>query len=87
MGQKVNPHGYRVGINKGWDSNWIADKKHVAAYILEDNQIREFIDTKYKNSGISKVVIDRVNDKKILINLHTSRPGMVIGQKVPVLRP
>ena len=40
MGQKVNPHGFRVGINKTWDSNWIADKKHVAAYILEDNNIR-----------------------------------------------
>ena len=39
MGQKVNPHGYRVGINKTWDSNWIADKKHVAAYILEDKKI------------------------------------------------
>ena len=50
MGQKVNPHGIRVGINKSWDSNWIADKKHMAAYILEDNKIREFIENKYKNS-------------------------------------
>lgn len=81
MGQKVNPHGYRVGINKAWDSNWIADKKLVAAYILEDNQIREFIQSKYKNCGIAKVAIDRVNEKKLLISLHTSRPGMVIGQK------
>ena len=81
MGQKVNPHGLRVGINKSWDSCWIADKKHVAAYILEDNKIREFIDNKYKNQGISKVVIERNNDTKVLISLHTSRPGMVIGQK------
>ena len=81
MGQKVNPHGFRVGINKTWDSNWIADKKHVAAYILEDNNIREFIDNKYKNCGISKVVIERSNDTKVMLSLYTSRPGMVIGQK------
>ena len=55
MGQKVNPHGYRVGINKTWDSNWIADKKHIAAYILEDNNVREFISNNYKSCGISKV--------------------------------
>ncbi len=81
MGQKVNPHGLRVGINKNWDSNWIADKKHVADYILEDNKIREFIKNKYKNQSISKVVIERNNDTKVLISLYTSRPGMVIGQK------
>ena len=81
MGQKVNPHGFRVGINKTWDSNWIADKKHVASYILEDNNIREFIDNKYKNCGISKVVIERSNDSKVMLSLYTSRPGMVIGQK------
>ena len=44
MGQKVNPHGYRVGINKSWDSNWITDKKNIAKFILEDNQIREFVE-------------------------------------------
>lgn len=81
MGQKVNPHGLRVGINKTWDSNWLADKKHVAAYILEDNQIREFISNKYKNCSISKVVIERNNDTKVMLSLYTSRPGMVIGQK------
>lgn len=81
MGQKVNPHGLRVGINKTWDSNWIADKKHVAAYILEDNKIREYIENNHKNCGISKVIIERINEKKILITLNTSRPGMVIGQK------
>ncbi len=81
MGQKVNPHGLRVGINKSWDSNWIADKKHVAAYILEDNKIREFVENNYKNCGISKVVIERNNDTKVMVSLSTSRPGMVIGQK------
>ena len=81
MGQKVNPHGLRVGINKAWDSNWIADKKHMAAYILEDNKIREFINNKYNNCGISKVAIERNSDSKVMISLYTSRPGMVIGQK------
>ena len=81
MGQKVNPHGLRVGINKSWDSNWIADKKHIAAYILEDNKIREFIENKYKNCSIAKVAIERNNDNSVLLSLYTSRPGMVIGQK------
>lgn len=81
MGQKVNPHGFRVGINKTWDSNWIADKKHIAAYVLEDNKIREFIENNYKNCSISKIGIERNNDTKVSISLHTSRPGMVIGQK------
>lgn len=81
MGQKVNPHGYRVGINKSWDSNWIADKKHIASYILEDNKIREFVEKNYKNCSIAKVSIERNNDTAVLISLYTSRPGMVIGQK------
>ena len=81
MGQKVNPHGFRVGFNKSWDSNWVADKKHLAKYILEDNQIREFIKTKYRNCNISKIGIERSNDTKVMISLYTSRPGMVIGQK------
>ena len=81
MGQKVNPHGYRVGINKTCDSNWIADKKHVATYILEDNKIREFVENNYKNCSIAKIGIERNNDTAVLISLYTSRPGMVIGQK------
>lgn len=81
MGQKVNPHGYRVGINKTWDSNWIADKKNIASYILEDNKIREFVENNYKNCSIAKVGIERNNDTAVLISLYTSRPGMVIGQK------
>ena len=81
MGQKVNPHGYRVGINKSWDSNWITDKKNIAKYILEDNQIREFVEKKYKNCSIAKVSIERNNDTSVMLSLYTSRPGMVIGQK------
>lgn len=80
MGQKVNPVGLRVGVNRGWESNWFANKKDFANNILEDNKIREFILNKYKNCSISKVIIER-NAKKVTVTLHTARPGMVIGQK------
>lgn len=80
MGQKVNPNGMRLGINKGWSSNWLADKKQVAAFIKEDHDIREYIAGKYKNHAISKVTIDRTA-QKVVVSLHTSKPGMVIGQK------
>ena len=80
MGQKVNPVGLRVGVNRGWESNWFANKKDFANNILEDNKIREFILNNYKNCSISKVIIER-NAKKVTVTLHTARPGMVIGQK------
>lgn len=80
MGQKVNPVGMRIGINKGWNSNWIANKKDVATFVKEDNDIRKFISKNYKNYAISKVSIDRTA-QKVVVSLHTSKPGMVIGQK------
>lgn len=80
MGQKVNPTGMRIGINKGWNSNWIANKKDVATFVKEDNDIRKFISKNYKNYAISKVTIDRTA-QKVVVSLHTSKPGMVIGQK------
>ena len=80
MGQKVNPHGLRVGINAGWSSQWYADKKSFASFIKEDNDIRTFIKNNYKNSAISKVLIER-GENKVNITLHTAKPGVVIGQK------
>lgn len=80
MGQKVNPNGMRVGINKGWSSNWLAPKGEVAKCIKEDNDIRKFISKNYKNYSISKVTIERTA-QKVIVSLHTSKPGMVIGQK------
>ena len=80
MGQKVNPHGMRVGVIQGWDSRWIADKKNIAPNILEDRKIRDFVKSKYKTYAISKIIIER-NADKVIVSLHTSRPGMVIGQK------
>ena len=80
MGQKVNPHGLRVGINAGWSSQWFADKKDFAAFLKEDNDIRKYIKNNHKNSAISKVLIER-GENKVNITLYTAKPGIVIGQK------
>ncbi|MBO4412765.1 MAG: 30S ribosomal protein S3 [Clostridia bacterium] len=80
MGQKVSPIGLRIGVNKGWESTWYADKKDVAKYILEDDKIRNFINKTYKTSAVSKVEIERTATKTI-VTLHTGRPGMLIGVK------
>ncbi len=79
MGQKVNPHGLRVGIIKDWDSKWYADKKNFADYLIEDHKIREHIKKKLFTAGISKVVIER-NANKVLVNIETGKPGAVIGK-------
>lgn len=80
MGQKVNPHGMRVGIISGWEAQWYANKQDFSKYILEDHKIRTFINKKYANYGISRVTIERSQDK-VVINIHTAKPGMLIGTK------
>ena len=80
MGQKVSPIGLRIGINKGWDSTWYADKDEFAKYIKEDNKIRNFIKKNYGNCAISKISIERTKSK-LVININTGRPGMLIGAK------
>ncbi len=80
MGQKVNPHGMRVGIISGWDAQWYANKKDFAKFIIEDNKIRTFIKKKYFSYGISKVTIER-SQAKVVVNIFTSKPGMIIGTK------
>lgn len=79
MGQKVNPHGLRVGVIKGWDSKWCAGKDY-EKFLLEDIKIREFIKEKLFLSGISKVEIERASNKA-RISIHTAKPGMVIGRQ------
>ncbi|HRG44638.1 MAG: 30S ribosomal protein S3 [Leptospiraceae bacterium] len=79
MGQKVNPVGLRVGITRTWDSIWFA-KEDYTKNLHEDIKIREFLQTKFKNSSLVKVVIERFPEK-INVNLHTAKPGVVIGQK------
>jgi small subunit ribosomal protein S3 len=80
MGQKVNPIGLRLGINKSWDSTWFADKKDIAKLIKQDHQIRTFVKKNYYNCGISKVEIERTKSK-VVVNIYTGRPGMLIGAK------
>ena len=80
MGQKVNPNGLRVGINKTWNSFWFADKKSIAKNIKEDNVIRNYILKDYKSCAISNVLIERTNDS-ITVSISTGKPGVLIGQK------
>ena len=79
MGQKVNPHGLRVGVIKGWDTQWYADKKDFGAFLKEDYDIREFIKNNYYASAISKVAIERAAGR-IAITIYTARPGVLIGK-------
>lgn len=79
MGQKVNPHGARVGIIKGWDSRWFADKKSFSANLLEDNKIRKYLKSKLYNIGVSKIEIER-KANSVTLFIFTSRPGALIGK-------
>lgn len=79
MGQKVNPHGLRVGVIKGWDAKWYANKKNFADNLVEDNQIRKFVKKELFSAGISKVEIERAA-KRVKLNIHTAKPGVIIGK-------
>ncbi|MDO5563809.1 MAG: 30S ribosomal protein S3 [Eubacteriales bacterium] len=78
MGQKVNPHGLRVGIIKGWESNWFAEKNY-SDYLVEDYKIRRKLKKKLYQSGISKIEIERTSGKLNIV-LYTAKPGIVIGK-------
>jgi len=80
MGQKVNPIGFRLGINRGWDSVWFAKKREYGKLLIEDFKIREYVKKNVVNSGVSQVLIERTS-KKCIISIYTSRPGFVIGKK------
>ena len=80
MGQKVNPHGLRVGIIDGWNAQWYANKKDFASQLYEDHKVREFIKKTYYAYGISRIALERAQGK-LIVNVHTSKPGMIIGQK------
>ncbi len=81
MGQKVNPHGLRVGIIKDWDSRWYADTKNdeFAANLAEDNKIRTYLKKTLYNANISKIEIERAADK-VKVALYTAKPGVIIGK-------
>ena len=80
MGQKVNPHGLRVGIIDGWNAQWYANKKDFASQLYEDYKVRQFIKKTYYAYGISRIALERAQGR-LIINVHTSKPGMIIGQK------
>ncbi len=79
MGQKVNPHGLRVGIIKDWDSKWYADSRQFGDLLVEDNKIREFVKKQLFTSGISKIEIERAANR-VKVTVNTAKPGMVIGK-------
>ena len=79
MGQKMHPHGLRVGVISDWNSKWYADSKNYADYLVEDHKIREYVKKKLFVSGISKVEIERTA-KFVKVNVYTAKPGVVIGK-------
>ena len=80
MGQKVNPHGMRVGIIKDWNSKWYADKKNIADTLIEDHKIREFLKKKLYSANVSKIEIERAAEDKVRVTIYTAKPGYVIGK-------
>jgi small subunit ribosomal protein S3 len=78
LGQKTNPIGLRVGIIRGWNSNWYESKSY-ATKLKEDEKLRSYVRNRLKKAGISKIIIDRTS-KNVILNIHTSRPGVVIGK-------
>ena len=79
MGQKVNPNGLRLGINKDWEAKWYADKKDFSKNLLEDIEIRKYFDENLKNASIAKIEIERTS-KRCEVTVHTSKPGVMIGK-------
>ena len=79
MGQKINPHGARVGVIFDWSTRWYADKKTFADNLIEDFKIREDLKEKYYSTGVSRIDIER-SAAKMTINIFTGRPGMIIGR-------
>ena len=80
MGQKVHPTGFRLGISTDYSSKWYANSKDFSNYLLDDYRIREYLKKKLKNASVSKIVIERPT-KEAIVNIYTSRPGIVIGKK------
>ncbi len=78
MGQKTHPIGFRLGIIRGWDSNWYAEKDF-AEKLVEDREIRDYLSARLRRAGLSRVVVERT-PKRVILTLHTSRPGVVIGR-------
>lgn len=79
MGQKANPIGNRLGIIRGWESNWYGSKRDFSKKLIEDNKIRTYLNARINKGGISKIVIERTLNK-LIVTIHTSKPGIIIGK-------
>lgn len=79
MGQKINPVGFRVGVTRGWDSNWYAEKDY-GRYLEEDLQIRKYVKNKLRNAGVSRIVIERAANKA-KVYVHAAKPGIILGKR------
>ncbi|MCA9383986.1 KH domain-containing protein, partial [Candidatus Dojkabacteria bacterium] len=79
MGQKINPTGFRIGVNKGWNSTWYAPKNQFADLLLEDIKVRDYVKEKLQNAGVGAIEVKR-SMNKILIEVKVARPGVVIGR-------
>src|SRR3546814_16649180 len=84
MGQKVNPVGLRLGINRTWDSRWYSSDKEYAGLLHEDLKIRKYLEQRLAQAGVARIVIERPA-KKARITIHSARPGVVIGKKGPAI--
>ena len=79
MGQKTNPIGARLGIIRGWESNWYGNKRDFSTKLIEDNKIRTYLNARISKGGIAKIVIERTLNK-LIVTIHTSKPGIIIGK-------
>lgn len=79
MGQKTHPIGFRLGINKRWQSSWFSEKR-ASEYLLEDQRIRDLIERQYQGAGIAEVSIERPTEERISLMIRTARPGIIIGR-------
>ena len=80
MGQKVNPYGFRLGVTTEWKSRWFADRKEYGAFVIEDWKIRDYLMGELPHAAISRVEVERTRDR-LRIDVHTARPGIVIGRR------
>ncbi len=80
MGQKVSPHGLRVGVIKDWDSKWYADKNNFSDYLIEDKKVRDYVKKKLYLAGISRILIERAANNQMRITILAGKPGMIIGR-------
>lgn len=81
MGQKIHPHGFRVGVIRNWDTTWYAGKTNFSDYLIQDKQIRDFVKKECFSAGVSRILIERKGDDRILVSILAGRPGIIIGRQ------